>query len=150
MCLNTQWYLSHRSGWILYSGYVAVIAQNSYVFKLIICIFNLKRAGTKCCLSDKTEGLRQEIQSDYAEALNNLPATRASLSESSISTTVVSAIWGENNSQNSNSKNGFKETSRILQRNLLRCHPLIHRPSVHLRSKLMSSNNIIHSSLCSR
>lgn len=35
-----------------------------------------------------------------------------------------------------NSKNSFKEVLRVIQRNLLRCHPLIHRPAVHLRSKL--------------
>ena len=98
-----------------------------------------------------SEGLRQEIQSDYGQALSNVPAVgRVPLmSPSSVPAGAAATVWGENG-QDNNIKNGFKETWRVLQRNLLRCHPLIHRPAVHLRSKLLTSTNVINSTLSSR
>lgn len=74
------------------------------------------------------DDLRQEIESDYANTLKNLPT-----SHSISGHPPVIEECGEN------SKNSFKEAKRVIQRNLLRCHPLIHRPAIHLRSKM---NNI--------
>lgn len=73
----------------------------------------------------KEDELKQEIFADYKQALsvlkpNGLPPSRP-----------VEIEGGQENS-----KNRFKETWRTIQRNLLRCHPLVHRPAIHLRSKL--------------
>lgn len=69
--------------------------------------------------------LKQEVDSDYCLALKGLKPLYMGIP--SIPATDYSL---------DNSKNNFKEILRVLQRNLLRCHPLIHRPAVHLRSKL--------------
>ena len=71
--------------------------------------------------------LKKEVDSEYCIALKGLKP---------MNFTVPPAATVEYGLDNS--KNNFKETLRVIQRNLLRCHPLIHRPAVHLRSKLSS------------
>lgn len=85
----------------------------------------LKRAGLKES-GDKSmaDELCREIRDNYGQALKSLP-------ESVPTFGVITVI-----KTHENSKNSFKEAWRVIQRNLLRCHPLIHRPAVHLRSKL--------------
>lgn len=71
--------------------------------------------------------LKKEVDSDYCLALKAIWPSY--LATSPIPITDYST---------DNSKNNFKEVLRVIQRNLLRCHPLIHRPAVHLRLKLNS------------
>lgn len=81
--------------------------------------------------NSRKEDLRQEIQCDYSEALKGLPMGALPVNPPAPSGLGDYVLMGTENS-----KNSFKEVSRVIQRNLLRCHPLIHRPAVHLRSKL--------------
>lgn len=69
--------------------------------------------------------LKKEVDSDYCLALKTIQPIY--LATTPIPVTDYSI---------DNSKNNFKEVLRVIQRNLLRCHPLIHRPAVHLRLKL--------------
>ena len=73
--------------------------------------------------------LKQEVDLDYCRALKNLKSSNLAMQP--ISSVEYGLVLD-------NSKNSFKEAFRVIQRNLLRCHPLIHRPAVHLRSKLIN------------
>ena len=76
-----------------------------------------------------TNELKQEVDLDYCGALENLKTSN--LVVPPISAAEYGLVMD-------NSENSFKEALRVIQRNLLRCHPLIHRPAVHLRSKLIN------------
>lgn len=75
------------------------------------------------------EKLTKEIESDYRQALQILKPVGIKCSS-----VLLVGDGLENN------KNNYKENWRIIQRNLLRCHPIIHRPAVHLRARLRIIN----------
>ena len=93
---------------------------------LTIHVLNNQRVGIVNENKPLMDELIQEVHSDYGQALKGLRPIHF----------TYPAL--ANSSNHENSKNNFQEVLKVIQRNLLRCHPLIHRPAVHLRSKLCS------------